>query len=178
MVTAERFLTHFTALYDEQRAALSDEEWGIVWGDASSWSSFMIYDEKSVVRKLAETLNLTCFNGEPMRLDAVFTPTAKYDWFPIAVAIEHENNHRGFHGEINKLLSIKCPLKVGVTYSIIERDHQDVAGSLKVTMNLVEREFLKRSQSSTKSSCALTRITCSSLARKAAHGILSGITLS
>jgi hypothetical protein len=34
------------------------------------------------------------------------------------VAIEHENDPRGFRDEVQKLLSVRCPLKVGITYAL------------------------------------------------------------
>ncbi len=33
------------------------------------------------------------------------------------VAIEHENFATYFHSEVQKLLSVRCPLKVGITYT-------------------------------------------------------------
>jgi hypothetical protein len=56
--------------------------------------------------------------GEPFHLDAVFHDVATNIWFPIEVALEHENDPRTFIIEVRKLLSMRCPLKVGVTYTL------------------------------------------------------------
>lgn len=80
----------------------------------------MIYNEDSVIRQTAQDLNLIAYRGEPLHIDAIFTTTKQWDWFPINVAIEHENDPRGFHGEINKLISVRSSLKIGITYSIID----------------------------------------------------------
>lgn len=75
---------------------------------------------QSVIRTINYP-NLRCHNGEPLDLDTVFTTSPdKWDWFPISIALEHENNLIGVHGEIKKLISIDCPLKVMITYSLIE----------------------------------------------------------
>jgi len=70
--------------------------------------------EESVLAKTAKRLGLRYHTREMLRLDAIFSLGA--EWFPIIVAIEHENDYRGFVSEIIKLLSIRSPLKVGITY--------------------------------------------------------------
>ncbi len=55
---------------------------------------------------------------QPMTLDAIFVkPTKNRDPFPMRVAIEHEQDWTGFDCEVRKLLQVRCPLKVGITYS-------------------------------------------------------------
>lgn len=90
----------------------------------------MIYDADSVIRRIALN-DLTCFPKEPMHIDAIFTSTERWDWFPIEIAIEHENNPRSFHGEINKLISIASPLKVGITYAIEENSIDSVKNKIQ-----------------------------------------------
>jgi hypothetical protein len=75
---------------------------------------------ESVVASTALRLGLDYWEREPFRLDGVFyrrgTAVEHNFPFPILVAIEHENDFRTFHTEITRLLSIRCPLKVGITY--------------------------------------------------------------
>lgn len=79
----------------------------------------MINNDESVIKNIEGYIGLRCHKGEPLRLDAVFTESDEWGWFPISIAIEHENNPAGLHGEINKLISIDCELKVAVTYSLL-----------------------------------------------------------
>jgi len=60
-------------------------------------------------------LRLNYWERQPLTVDAVYSWQGA--WFPISVAIEHENDWRGFESEIMKLLSLRCPLKVGITYA-------------------------------------------------------------
>ena len=60
----------------------------------------------------------------PNPADAVFHAKNSQSWFPIQVAIEHENDPRGFRDEIQKLLSIRSRLKVGITYALIGEGSQ------------------------------------------------------
>ncbi len=55
-------------------------------------------------------------NRQPMTFDAVFSGQED-GWFPMLVAIEDEKNWTGFGSEVKKLLSVRCPLKVGITYT-------------------------------------------------------------
>ncbi len=60
------------------------------------------------------------------------------------VAFEHENDHRGFLQEIVKLLSVRCPLKVGVTYTLLfgERNNPQARQEiLKSIGEQVDRSF-------------------------------------
>ncbi len=116
----EAFLEAFVAAYNEahkQHAA----QWPAIWGDYGRFSDFMLYDNDSVIKRTAPAMQLGCYHGEPLRLDAVFTNDSQegWNWFPPVVIIEHENNPKGFHGEVQKLLSVRAQLKVGITYFLI-----------------------------------------------------------
>jgi hypothetical protein len=127
MIVASEFKNAFVGSYREQRAKCSDQQWEEIW--TKHWNGFMLWqrtemwrppipDGKSVLALTAEKLRLGYNNGEPLKLDAVFCPASNHHpWFPIVVAIEHENDARGFETEITKLLSVRCPLKVGITYT-------------------------------------------------------------
>jgi hypothetical protein len=120
MVCAKDFLAGFTAEYDAARRGHTDAAWADAWCDRppGAWTRLMIKAEDAVMRSVAPRLGLTCVPGEPLHYDAVFIKGGAERWerFPILVAIEHENSWGTFHGEIAKLLTIRCPLKVGVTY--------------------------------------------------------------
>lgn len=122
----EAFVAKFVENYENKKQKNNDHEWKQIWENTNIWSSFMLYDDNSVVRKIAESFNLVCYRGEPLHVDAVFTRTKEWDWFPITVALEHENNYKSLHGEIKKLISIRCDLKVVVTYSLIELENDNI----------------------------------------------------
>jgi hypothetical protein len=112
------FLTAFREYYDEARKRKSEIEWRNNWHNTRDWSQMLIYDEDAEIRKVAPRLGLQCLRGEPFRLDAVFQLANDKPWCPPHVAIEHENNPHGFRTELRALLSIRCPLKVGITYTL------------------------------------------------------------
>lgn len=136
MANAETFFKAFVSSYYNKKKQKSGI-WNDIWSDTNKWSCFMIYNDDSVVRGIASELDLKCFPREPLHIDAVFTKTQEWSWFPISIAVEHENDPSGFHGEIEKLMSIDCPLKVGITYSIL--------GDKKVeyVRNKIEKSFFE-----------------------------------
>lgn len=106
--------------------------WREVISDPYQWSSCMLWAAppapqcRTVLGLTAEAMGLRDWGHEPFSLDAVFLPhdaqtRGRYP-FPIIVAIEHENDIRGFGSEIAKLVHIRCPLKVGITYAWPYRD--------------------------------------------------------
>jgi hypothetical protein len=106
------------------RLRFDDAQWQSNW-NTKAWSDLMIYnrDPPAVVRAVANHLDqLCCWEKppfEPLHLDAVFSAKSSESWFPICIAIEHENEPRDFLVEIRKLLTIRCPLKVGITYVLM-----------------------------------------------------------
>ncbi len=133
----EAFIRAFTAVYAVARGEYDDEAWANIWGDNALFSNFMLYNQCSVIRRTAAGMGLGCYRGEPLHLDAVFTNDAQqgWNWFPPVVAIEHENNPKGFHGEVEKLLSVRAKLKVGITYWLIgDRGNPDDLGANLVGM--------------------------------------------
>jgi hypothetical protein len=111
---ALNFLNAFRECYEIARRRKGDK-WEAIWCNTRDWSQMMIYDDDSVIRNVAPRLHLKCLRGEPFRLDAVFEKDEA--WAPPHIAIEHENNPHGFRTELRALLSIGCPLKVGITYT-------------------------------------------------------------
>jgi hypothetical protein len=130
--TAKEFLSKFLEAYHEAWDGLSPQMREQVWTHFHDWNLFMLWRsgkrpeglEKSVLAGTAERLDLEYYEAEPLRFDGAFYDKAqagKHRFpFPILVAFEHENDHRGFDQEIVKLLSVRCPLKVGITYTLLD----------------------------------------------------------
>lgn len=126
--TAKDFKNAFFGAY-QSRARFTSERWQQVWTD--EWARFVLWRtakppeelEKSLLHQTAETLELDYWEDEPLKLDGAFYAkgvSSQYHFpFPIVVALEHENDHRGFGHEVIKLLSVRCRLKVGITYTLL-----------------------------------------------------------
>lgn len=130
--TAQHFLSSFLMAYDQARSSLSEELWEAICNSWDKWNRFMMYKtgpkpagvEKSVLERTAEGMALEYYEREPLRLDGILHSKTESDFsgfpFPILIAIEHENDYRGFGEEIVKLLTVRSPLKVGITYTFFE----------------------------------------------------------
>ena len=91
----------FLKAFEQMRERFDNAQWQSIWTDTKDWSQVMIYDPEAVARLIAPSLNLQCWVGEPFRLDVVVhNKNATHCWFPMHVAIEHENDPRGFGDEI------------------------------------------------------------------------------
>ena len=124
---AHQFVETFARCYNECRGLYSDDEFTEhVW---RLWPEFFfkckrspLLKSESVISRVASALHLEYWDGEPLRLDMVLYPKGEgVEWgfpFPILVALEHEEGPRGFGNEIMKLLSVRCPLKVGITHTV------------------------------------------------------------
>ena len=99
--------------------------WHLLWEDTALWSDRMLYSEASVVRNTAKALGLRVHPGEPLRIDAVLSPQFSTSWFPIHVAVEHENAPLTLKNEIRALASIRAPLKVIITYALCDYRRPD-----------------------------------------------------
>lgn len=131
-----KFLTEFLKAYSTSRDALGEVELQKrVYYPAKRWSSsehlawtyFMLQTPplegmvKPVLHQTADELKLKP-RHEALKIDLVLyseelapTPNKEIP-LPIIIAIEHECNRRTFRQEIKKLLSVRCLLKVGITY--------------------------------------------------------------
>jgi hypothetical protein len=123
--------------------ALRDAGWRTRWTNTYEWSRFMIYGDNnvnnSVVHATANKLNLIRYGGEPLRLDAVFSESREL-WFPMIVALEHENSPYTFNSEIWSLLSVRVPLKVGINYALRDpRSPQDAV--IESIRSAIARQF-------------------------------------
>ena len=119
--TAREFCDAVVDSYTKVRVRFPDRErWRHVWAALSTQLWLALPSEKppdeaplSVLSETAASLHLVYAAREQLHLDAIFS--SKETWFPIVVAIESENVHTTFEQEIRKLLSVRCPLKVGMT---------------------------------------------------------------
>ena len=151
-LTAKTFCDTFLKSYSKVRAAFTDEErWIQVW--TTQWNALMVWQptatfhppqeiQRSVLADTAAELGLHYQNGEPLRLDAVFS--GQQAWFPILAAIEHENNCSGFESEVTKLLSVRCLLKVGITYTYGSSERRQK--SLEYIEQIIKENFVKISR--------------------------------
>ncbi len=132
MSWSQKFLEAFLAAYADARSLFSSEQWKTVW--ATNWNRFVLWNPlppqpKSLLAMTAERMGLAYWDREPFRVDAAFVrPEFRVIGnlpMPLIVAIEHENDFRGFIEEIAKLTHIRCPLKVGITYSLLSTPPHD-----------------------------------------------------
>jgi hypothetical protein len=78
--------------------------------------------QKPVLQLTAEKMGLRYWPREPFRFDGAFVAErhrvvgGSYP-VPMIVVFEHEDKFQGFEAEIVKLGHIRCPLKVGITYT-------------------------------------------------------------
>jgi hypothetical protein len=148
-LNAARFRDAFLASYFPVRSKFTDERWMEVW--THQWSSLMLWQttpefhplpeiEQSVLVETANVLSLQYENGEPLRLDAVFTQGREPgNWFPILAAVEHENVVYDFASEVKNLLSVRCPLKVGITYTTTKSNKREA--KLRFIEQTIQQNF-------------------------------------
>ncbi len=126
-LTSAHFLDIFLATMKNCKDQIPTDKREEVW--TQYWNYFMMWDMRSenrpcsyildsVLNATRKKLGLEYWPGEALTLDAVFyrgSSDVPFP-FPIIAALEHELNSSIFHHEVAKLLSIRCPLKVGITY--------------------------------------------------------------
>jgi hypothetical protein len=133
ITTPDDFRIAFLKAYDEALQR-TKPVWHTIWKSPSEWTHFMLYDGQAVLKMTADHLGLEyCpWVSEPLRLDAALVPGGAKHWFPMHVAVEHENEPNGFEGEICKLLSVRAPLKVGITYALSDhKKHEEIPGKIR-----------------------------------------------
>jgi hypothetical protein len=129
-ITADIFAKTFLHAYESTRSRFSDKsDWEQVF-PSKPWTKVVLKGRDNtddryargtqILVQVAHDLGLYYADGEPLHLDAVFF-SRQPSWAPIYAAIEHENNWRTFEREVQKLLSVRCRLKVGITYLYIAR---------------------------------------------------------
>ena len=125
-IAATDFQRAFLESYASFRATYVEiRDWHLLWEDTALWSDRMLYSENSVIQNTAKALALRVHPGEPLRIDAALSPQCSTSWFPIHVAIEHENAPLTVKNEIRALASIRAPLKVIITYALCDYRRPD-----------------------------------------------------
>lgn len=97
-----------------------------IWRQAKEFTSQVKGDDASLMKEIADKLNLVCYHSDYYFLDTVLykeedlvpgRPQGSYWFRDIRVAFEHENNfNSGLYQEVSHLLITNCDLKVLVTY--------------------------------------------------------------
>jgi hypothetical protein len=98
-----------------------------VWKSGDTWNHLMLWHPYSpqtqpLLELVAIDMGFQYWNvGEPFRVDAAFVRADRRRLgsvpFPTVAAVEHENNVNTIREEMAKLLHLRCPLKVAVTYA-------------------------------------------------------------
>lgn len=99
-----------------------------IWRQAKIFTSHVKGDDASIMKEVADKLNLLCYHNDYYCIDTVLykeedlvpgRPQGSYWFRDIRVAFEHENNfNSGLYQEVSHLLITNCDLKVLVTYPI------------------------------------------------------------
>lgn len=118
IVSPESFKFVFLDEVVKNEAALLDS-----WNSRKKYTSLMKGQNSSVLKSVAENLNLQ-YRSEYWSVDSVFFNKLDRTHFgdnefyaeQISVAVEHENNRNGSQGEMNKLGAWNNPLGVLITY--------------------------------------------------------------
>ncbi len=96
-----------------------------IWRNSKVFTHYIKNHEDSILREVAQKLDLLCFPHDYYCIDAILYKNEDRlldikdaTWVrDIRVAFEHENNfHSGLYKEVSHLLIINCDLKVLVTY--------------------------------------------------------------
>ena len=98
-----------------------------IWRNNSAFTSAVVKGgEASIIKKVADKLELLCYCADYYSLDAILykkedlvpgLAEGQYWFRDIRVAFEHENFvNSGLHHEVSHLLITNCDLKVLVTY--------------------------------------------------------------
>ncbi|WP_434999776.1 hypothetical protein ACRZ5S_18170 [Vibrio scophthalmi] len=120
MVLADKFFSYWCDVVEERNDDIER-----AWCDNKAYSHLIIHSQKSIVKGVAEKLDLNCYNGDYYYIDSVFYDNDDYiKDFPeqcfltgIRIAFEHENSFKsGLFQEVAHLLLINCDLKVVVSY--------------------------------------------------------------
>lgn len=140
MSLANRFVEYFI---DEIRVVEKEfdrDAWAQIWKSNELWYRLMMFGptprNRSVLEVVSDRLGLVYRgNGEPFRLDACMTshaePCVGSTPFPMTVAIEHENDIRTIREELARLIHLRCPLKVCITYSLSSHADRNPRGRIK-----------------------------------------------
>jgi hypothetical protein len=130
LVSSEEFRTSFMKAFRECLADAKEyrsdcwENWtAFMTGKEDNASGYWSAPKRRVLQMTADDLGLG-YEREELKLDAVFFH--KEDIWGNLVAVEHENVIVGFGREVEKLMSVLAPLKVGIalTYENARKDFE------------------------------------------------------
>jgi hypothetical protein len=135
--TAQAFRDAFITSFCEARGYFTDERWHTFCtgsdGSANFTSLMLRVKEQwrlpqeirvSVLADVASRLGLHFASGSPLTVDAVFVEQSiSHSWFPMTVAIEHENVATNFVDEVVKLLSVRAEAKAWLVNLLYEMPH-------------------------------------------------------
>src|ERR1700721_1857293 len=116
-----------------------------IWRQPRAFTSHVKGDDNSIMKEIADKLDLICYHHDYYFLDTIFykeedlvpgRPDGSFWFRDIRVAVEHENKYnRSLYQEVAHLLIINCDLKVLVTYpndhweGILEYLHEVIKGN-------------------------------------------------
>lgn len=134
MSLGDDFRSAFLEEYEKARTIADSEGWAETWGDGTKWACFMLWKtpengENPLLRRVAHRLGLEYWGqGEPFRVDAAMYESGRRIIgsipFPIKIAIEHEFNVRTIAEEFSRLIHLRVPLKVIITYATTDTSGQ------------------------------------------------------
>ena len=127
-VDAQGFLLAFTEAFWEcvpEKPLEQMQSWNnltaFITGRQSKNGGYWEPIEKCVLPQVADKLGLK-YQHEYLNFDLVLFPTG--DPWGNLIFVEHENQIGGFGEEIEKLMSVLAPLKVGITYGSADQGLQ------------------------------------------------------
>lgn len=105
-----------------------------IWRKQKEYTSHIKGDDSSIMKEIADKLNLICYQSDYYSIDTVLykqedlvpgIPEFSYWFRDMRVAFEHENNfNSGLFKEVSHLLITNCDLRVLVSYPIYEGDEE------------------------------------------------------
>lgn len=130
-----------------------------IWRQPGVFTSQVKGDDTSIIKEIADKLNLLCYQQDYYCIDTIFykeedlvpeRPIGSYWFRDIRIAFEHENNfNSGLYQEVSHLLITNCDLRVLVTYPTdygeeeqMEYLHKIIKGSRHSKVVSEEESFL------------------------------------
>ena len=119
IVNPDQFFRQFVLLANNNASQIA-----ATWSNASLYSKLWLDHKTGLVFSLAQSFGLNC-SIEYWTIDAVMFKELDSEHLSnrgryaksLAIAVEHENNSKSSHEEINKLSIIDAPLRVLITYA-------------------------------------------------------------
>ena len=131
IISPEEFNDAFLAA-----ARRHQKEIDTAWWDSPKFTEVFLDDINGVLAGVARRLGLRYYRGG-WGIDAILYERDDIvlgEWWPeqLTVVVEHENDVRGAHGEVNKLTTFNSPLKVLFTYPSLRQAPSCLAKYAKI----------------------------------------------